>query len=148
MAQYSSNSGRKTINNAKIGCFLTLLGITGIASIFQPAFLFLFFPLLIVFIILAIIVVVMKSSKTARKLNYTSTLVSNYRKYGAGDWHTIQAVRIMVIDYYQNQHMKVDYLEFVNDWGNHYTGQITIDGKTYPISIVADGSGNLNWDLQ
>lgn len=148
MAQYSSSSGRKTINNAKIGCLLTLFVLTGIASIFQPAFLFLFIPLVFVFIIIAVIIVMMRCSKTARKLNYTSTLVSNYRKYGAGDWHTTQAVRIMVIDYYQNQHMKVDYLEFVNDWGNHYTGKITIDGKTYPISIVADGSGNLNWDLQ
>lgn len=90
----------------------------------------------------------MKSSKTARKLNYTSTLASNYRKYGAGDWHTIQAVRIMVIDHYQNQGVKVDYLEFINDWGNHYTGQITINGASSPISIIADGSGNISWDLQ
>lgn len=127
---------------------MTLLIATGIASIFFRECLLLFLPLLFVFVICAIIIIVMKSSKTARKLNYTSTLSSNYRKYGAGDWHTIQAVRMMVIDFYHNQHSKVDYLEIINDYGNHYTGQITIDGNPYPISIIADGSGNVSWDLK
>lgn len=148
MPQYTSDSGRKTINNAKIGCFLTLLVVTGIASIIQPAFLLLFVPLFIVLLILILCVVILKSSKTARRLNNTTTLSNNFRKYGSGDWHTIQAVRAMVIDYYRNQKMRVDYFEIVNDWGNHYSGQITIDGVTTPISIVADGSGNVNWDLQ
>lgn len=147
MAQYSSTSGRATVNNAKIGCTLFAVVGLGIASLFIPIFLPMFIGALIMLVICALIIILMKSSKTARRLNYTNSLVNSYRKYGAGDWHTIQSVRIMVIDYYRNNNQKVSYLEFVNDWGNHYTGQITIDGVTSQISITADGSGNLNWDI-
>lgn len=147
MAQYSSNSGRETINKAKIGLILFAVIALGVASLFSPIFFPMFIGGLFVIVLCALIIILMKYSKTARKLNYTDSLVTNYRQYGAGDWHTIQSVRMMVIDYYRNNKQDVSYLEIINDWGNHYTGQITIDGVTSNISIIADGSGNLNWDI-
>lgn len=147
MAQYSSNSGRETINKAKIGLILFAVIALGLASLFSPIFFPMFIGVLFVIVLCALIIILMKYSKTARKLNYTDSLVTNYRQYGAGDWHTIQSVRMMVIDYYRNNKQDVPYLEIINDWGNHYTGQITIDGVTSTISIIADGSGNLNWDI-
>lgn len=146
MAQNSVN-GQTLINNAKLGCYGVALLITGVASIFFPACLLAFIPLLAVGLICFIIILVMKSSKKARRLNYTMSLSDSYSKYGAGDWHTCQMIVAIIRDQYQNQGYKVSDCNVINEYGNRYSGNITLNGTPYKMTITADGSGNVNWDF-
>lgn len=102
-------------------------------------------------IILIVIIVLIFAIWAVKRLGmrglYLWALTYNIKHYGHGSFEVDSTIKKIVCKMMKEEGIIANHLDIVHEIGSRYTGTLFSDKGTYNVTILADKSGNVKYNI-